>query len=508
MRQSWITILFFLLWSAQTYPIKPIGLIENGFVATYTPSQSDILLEKANGFYAQQQYAQAIEAYLVTLKNKDTPKAFVLKKIALSYAALEDPEQTVFYLEQSLRADFNTRILVDLGFDTIRNTEVFQKLEASYQPNMSALSFLYLYVALIGFYIAVIIHFNNKIDRIAKILISCFLLIHSLFILNIMVNIANYHYIFPHSYLMSTCFSFLYGPLLYFYLQRITQQYQFKKRDLLHLLPTLPLLLYLVPIYFMSAEDKLSMMLQRVSTGLNAADATYMTIIVVLKLASLLVYGYFIRKIYLNAKDRAEMDSTNKSWLRNFYGLHILYIGTYAVYGLLITNQIASGFLYHTQVVSMSLMVLFLGFSATVQPRVFSGLISLKNQLFYKYEKSGLTKSLSNELKENLLHIFDVQKVYKENDLSLESLAERLNTTRHNTSQVINEHFGMNFHELVNKYRIQEAKYILETDRKKSLHIIDVAYEVGFNNKVTFNKAFKKDTHLTPSEYQRVAIRV
>tara|TARA_R110002167_G_scaffold34533_1_gene110101 strand:+ start:501 stop:1277 length:777 start_codon:yes stop_codon:yes gene_type:complete len=258
----------------------------------------------------------------------------------------------------------------------------------------------------------------------------------------------------------------------------------------------------------MSAEDKLSMMLQRVSTGLNAADATYMTIIVVLKLASLLVYGYFIRKIYLNAKDRAEMDSTNKSWLRNFYGLHILYIGTYAVYGLLITNQIASGFLYHTQVVSMSLMVLFLGFSATVQPRVFSGLISLKNQLFYKYEKSGLTKSLSNELKENLLHIFDVQKVYKENDLSLESLAERLNTTRHNTSQVINEHFGMNFHELVNKYRIQEAKYILETDRKKSLHIIDVAYEVGFNNKVTFNKAFKKDTHLTPSEYQRVAIRV
>ena len=66
----------------------------------------------------------------------------------------------------------------------------------------------------------------------------------------------------------------------------------------------------------------------------------------------------------------------------------------------------------------------------------------------------------------------------------------------------------MNFHELVNKYRINEAKHIFESDSQRNLNIIDVAYEVGYNNKVTFNKAFKKDTQVTPSEYQRMALGV
>ena len=81
-----------------------------------------------------------------------------------------------------------------------------------------------------------------------------------------------------------------------------------------------------------------------------------------------------------------------------------------------------------------------------------------------------------------------------------------MNTTRHNASQVINEHFEVSFHELINTYRIQEAKKILDNDFKKNLNIIDVAYEVGYNNKVTFNKAFKKDTQLTPSEYQKLFV--
>jgi YesN/AraC family two-component response regulator len=59
----------------------------------------------------------------------------------------------------------------------------------------------------------------------------------------------------------------------------------------------------------------------------------------------------------------------------------------------------------------------------------------------------------------------------------------------------------MNFFKLINKFRIREAIKMLEEDVHGSLNIIDVAYEVGYNNKVTFNKAFKKETSLTPSEF-------
>ena len=95
------------------------------------------------------------------------------------------------------------------------------------------------------------------------------------------------------------------------------------------------------------------------------------------------------------------------------------------------------------------------------------------------------------------------EKIYKENNLNLEQLADKLNTNRHNTSQVINEHFNQSFHELVNTYRINEAKQLLKDDQEKSLNIIEIAYEVGYNNKATFNKAFKKHTNLTPSQFQK-----
>ena len=148
-------------------------------------------------------------------------------------------------------------------------------------------------------------------------------------------------------------------------------------------------------------------------------------------------------------------------------------------------------------------MVIYFAYIAYVQPNVFSQKYDkLKvGLIFQKYEKSGLTESLAEELKENLIALFVEEKIYRENNLSLEMLAERLDTTRHNASQIINEHFNMNFFELINKFRIEEVTEIIRKDIYGNLQIIDIAYEVGYNNKVTFNKAFKKETMLTPTQY-------
>lgn len=253
----------------------------------------------------------------------------------------------------------------------------------------------------------------------------------------------------------------------------------------------------------LSAEEKLGLMIGRTENGLNPGDSSNLEIIVTLKLVSLIAYGFFIRKLYLSSKEqKEELNKESRIWQRNIYFIHVAYIFCYAGYGILISNNIISGFLYHSQVICMASMVMYIGYSANVQPIVFNGTSSF-NKIFFKYEKSGLTTSLSKELKEQLIQLFEVEKIHKENDLNLEKISARLNTTRHNASQVINEHFDMNFNELVNKYRINEAKEIFNSDIQKNLNIIDVAYEVGFNNKVTFNKAFKKDTQVTPSEYQR-----
>ncbi|TMM53150.1 AraC family transcriptional regulator [Maribacter algarum] len=391
------------------------------------------------------------------------------------------------------------QLFLNINFPGVAETLVKPAFDSS--PDFTFLSFTYLYVALIGFYIAIILHFNKKVESTAKILISAFIFIHSIFILHIFLSITKYQFQFPHTYRLSTVFSFLYGPLLYLYFKRITQQHRFKKIDLLHFLPTLIFAIYLFPGYLMSADEKLEIMLGRANIGRSFSDVS----IIVLKLLSLLIYGYFIRRMYMASKKNIQLDRENKIWQKNIFIIHMLYVVCYSVYGTLLANNINFGVLYHIQVVCMASMVMYLGYSANVQPGVFNGSFSF-NKLLFKYKKSGLTKSLSLELKENLIYLFDKEKIYKESNLCLDTLSDKLNTTRHNASQVINEHFKMSFHELINTYRIQEAKAILNSDIKKNLNIIDVAYEVGYNNKVTFNKAFKKDTQLTPSQYQRIAI--
>jgi AraC-like DNA-binding protein len=66
-------------------------------------------------------------------------------------------------------------------------------------------------------------------------------------------------------------------------------------------------------------------------------------------------------------------------------------------------------------------------------------------------------------------------------------------------SQVINQELDKNFYELINDYRISEAVRIIESKPKKQ--VVDLIYECGFNNKVSFYKAFKKRMQMTPKEY-------
>ncbi|MDT0608182.1 helix-turn-helix transcriptional regulator [Croceitalea rosinachiae] len=475
-------------------------ILENKNVNLAYPQDS---IRWADYYYNIQRFDKAILLYEKGIERKGVDKSKFLKKLALCEAGLGNAGKSTNYLESYFLLEFNTDFLNHEGFDRIRSSEEFMTILNKYSSKLNFWAFFYLFIAFIGFYTFLILNFNRKIKLPARLLICGFIFIHTYFIFHIGLLISNYQFEYPHSYRMSTCFSFLYGPLLFLYFKKIVHNYSFKKSDLIHLIPTVLILIYLIPTYSLTGSEKLNLMLDRVRNSTEASDSDTLAIIVVLKLFSLIIYGYFIRKMYLKSIKRKKVKKQNRLWQRNLYHIHFLYILSYFIYGILISNNILSGFFFHFQVGSMALMVLYIGYSANIQPNVFNGVVSYANRLFPKYEKSGLTTSLSIELKNHLEQLFKNEKIYKENDISLEMVAQKLNTSRHNASQVINEHFNLSFHELVNKYRIEEAKKMLIDDQRRNLNIIDVAYEVGYNNKVTFNKAFKKDTNLTPSQFQR-----
>ncbi|MFT5863740.1 MAG: AraC-like DNA-binding protein [Flavobacteriales bacterium] len=424
----------------------------------------------------------------------------IFEKKAMAAAKVGDADGVVENLEFYIKSTGDFTLIENSAFETVNRTEAFKQLKDKYLLKFRMSTFFYLYVGLIGFFIALVLNVRKRTDNTANALISAFVFMHSFFLIHISLYLTNYTYSAPHTLSMSTIFSFLYGPILYFYFKRITENYSFKRSDLLHLLPTVGLIIIFMPIYSLSAEEKLMIML-----GAGEYEShPYLQPVTIIKLVSLFIYGYLTLQLYRkNTKKVAGKYPQKVRLQRTIMGMQGVYAGSYAVYAFLIFNFTFTGILFHGQLITMTAIVLYIGYIAYANPKVLVGIQNIAKKVVGKYQNSGLTPSFSVELKVALESLMLTEKLYRQNSLKLEDVAERLGTTRHNTSQVINEHFGLNFFELVNKYRVEEAMELLK-DNTGNRNIIDVAYEVGYNNKVTFNKSFKRFAQLTPSQFMKL----
>lgn len=97
-------------------------------------------------------------------------------------------------------------------------------------------------------------------------------------------------------------------------------------------------------------------------------------------------------------------------------------------------------------------------------------------------------------------------KAYMEPDITLDKLAESLSIIPRDLSMLINRHFGINFYEFINKYRIEEAKKMLVDPEHKNTTITDIYLAVGFNSKSVFYTFFKKFESVTPSQFRQSAL--
>jgi AraC-like DNA-binding protein len=117
-----------------------------------------------------------------------------------------------------------------------------------------------------------------------------------------------------------------------------------------------------------------------------------------------------------------------------------------------------------------------------------------------KYKSSSVTDEQKHSLLKRLEELMKTEKPFMKADFSLPQLADQLRVTVHQLSQVINEGLGKSFFEMTAEYRIEEAKRLLK--EKANIKVEEIAEEVGYNSKSSFNTAFKKLTGMTPSEWR------
>ncbi len=104
----------------------------------------------------------------------------------------------------------------------------------------------------------------------------------------------------------------------------------------------------------------------------------------------------------------------------------------------------------------------------------------------------------SDELAARLDQLMNEHQLYRQPALGLATLARRSGYPEYLVSAVINRRFGVPFWDYVNRFRVEAARdCLLDADDQRT--VLDIAYDVGFTSKSTFNAAFKRLLGETPS---------
>jgi AraC-like DNA-binding protein len=174
--------------------------------------------------------------------------------------------------------------------------------------------------------------------------------------------------------------------------------------------------------------------------------------------------------------------------LQNVLGLIIILI-------VKLLNKQDSG--DHIVAAYLSLTIYFTSFSVVRRSGFFLQPALQEQQ---KYKGSNLTSEQLQTTLDKLKQLMDRNKVFLQPGFSLPALAQQMGVSVHALSQVINEGLGKSFFELAAEYRIDEAKRLLKN--QPHLKVEEIAGQVGYHSKSSFNSAFKRITGKTPAEYR------
>ena len=100
-----------------------------------------------------------------------------------------------------------------------------------------------------------------------------------------------------------------------------------------------------------------------------------------------------------------------------------------------------------------------------------------------------------------------VERAHRQDGLTIGGLASQLGLPEYRLRRLINQALGYrNFNSFVNRYRIAEVKTALADPSQADVPVLTLALDAGFSSLGPFNRAFKADTGMTPTEFRRSAM--
>ncbi len=316
----------------------------------------------------------------------------------------------------------------------------------------------------------------------------------------------------PHLIALGMPLPFLFGPLLYLYVVALTAPARrFEPRWLLHGLPFAAQVLYLLQgFYLKDGPAKLALaqayLAGQAPWGLRAFKLLLLAQAPAYLAASWLSLRRYRGKMEGYFSDLARID------LRWLTAMVLAHGGVWSVViagGLLQAAGAAPAglrsFAGAIQVGS-ALVVFLTGYVSLWQPELFQKARAAQTaeppKPLPKYQRNRLEDEEAAELARSITAKMADAKLYRDQALTLQALADAVGAPPHTVSQVLNLHLRKSFFVFVNSYRAEELMASLSDRAQDSRGVLDLALEAGFNSKSTLNSFFKRYTGLTPSEFR------
>ena len=114
-------------------------------------------------------------------------------------------------------------------------------------------------------------------------------------------------------------------------------------------------------------------------------------------------------------------------------------------------------------------------------------------------------EAADHKLLDALMRLMADERIYRHDNVTIGTLATRLAIPEYRLRRLINQRLGYrNFNVFLNEHRIEEAKAALADPAQAEVPVITIAMDAGFQSLGPFNRAFKADTGVTPTEYRRL----
>jgi putative ABC transport system permease protein len=263
-------------------------------------------------------------------------------------------------------------------------------------------------------------------------------------------------------------FSLALGPLIYFYVLKLTlPEYKFSQKNLLHFVPAL-----LEP--FM----------------LSSPGLPFLTFI------SVIAYLYFSHQLIERFYHSQKFTGSDR-YRFQLRWLHYLLAG-FGLLWLFWLPLTATVYFYHLGAHIYNLFYLGVGgmliwIGAAAHSRPDGGELAIKPLLPAGLKQKGTW----------LKRAVQQSRYYEDPELTLSSLSEKLGLHTHELSRVLNTVLKKSFNDFINEYRVKDVIRKMQDPAYDNITLLGMAYDSGFNSQSTFHRIFKELTGKTPAEYKK-----